>query len=211
MLAPTWDEAADKVRKDFPDETKVVIAKVDCDTETSIASRFHITKYPTLKLLRNGQAAKREYRGQRSADAIATFIKEQLRDPITKIVSLDDLKDLDKKKRTIVGYFEKEDAPEYEVFKKVSTNLKEDCLFYAGFGEAVRPMHPPGESIVAFKSSVTKEDEVFRLNLNSYDELSIWATERCIPLVREITFEVRTWCGFSRIIISCRVAGFEIV
>ncbi|KAB7503072.1 Endoplasmic reticulum resident protein 44 [Armadillidium nasatum] len=189
MLAPTWDEAADRIKKDHPEEGKVVIGKVDCDTETSIASRFHITKYPTLKLLRNGQAAKREYRGQRSSEAIAEFITEQLRDPITKITSLDDLKKVDEKKRIIIGYFEKENLPEYNVFKRVALNLKEDCEFYAGFGEVIRPMHPPGESIIAFKSSVTLEEEIFKLNLNNYDELSIWATERCIPLVREITFQ----------------------
>ena len=57
----------------------------------SIASRFHITKYPTLKLLRNGQAAKKEYRGQRSADAISNFIGDQLKDPINKINHLNDL------------------------------------------------------------------------------------------------------------------------
>lgn len=56
--------------------------------------------------------------------------------------------------------------------------------------DTVRSMHPPGESIVAFKASITKEDEAFTGSLSSYDELSIWATERCIPLVREITFQV---------------------
>lgn len=51
-------------------------------------------------------------------------------------------------------------------------------------------MHPPGESIIAFKASITKEDEAFTGSVNQYDEVSIWATERCIPLVREITFQV---------------------
>jgi len=39
------------------------MGKVDCDKESSVASRFHITKYPTLKIIRNGQPTKREYRG----------------------------------------------------------------------------------------------------------------------------------------------------
>lgn len=60
------------------------------------------------------------------------------------------------------------------------------------FRETVRSMHPPGESIIAFKASITKEDEAFTGSVNQYDEVSIWATERCIPLVREITFQVRT-------------------
>nr|XP_053645345.1 endoplasmic reticulum resident protein 44-like isoform X1 [Cherax quadricarinatus] len=189
ILAPTWDETADKVQEIFPDKGRVVIGKVDCDTESSIASRFHITKYPTLKLLRNGQASKREYRGQRSADAFATFIKEQLRDPIKIIESLDETQNLEETKRTVIGYFEQQDVPEFEVFRKVALNLKDDCQFLAGFGDVVRSMHPPGESIIAFKASITKEDDAFTGSLLSYDEVSIWATERCIPLVREITFQ----------------------
>lgn len=51
-------------------------------------------------------------------------------------------------------------------------------------------MHPPGENIIAFRASITHEDDTFRGSLKSYDELSIWTTERCIPLVREITFQV---------------------
>ncbi|XP_042857047.1 endoplasmic reticulum resident protein 44-like [Penaeus japonicus] len=189
ILAPTWDETADKVKEAFPDDGRVVIGKVDCDAQSSIASRFHITKYPTLKLLRNGQASKREYRGQRSAEAFASFIKEQLKDPIKEIESLEELNNIEETKRTVIGYFENKDVPEYEVFRKVATNLKEDCQFLAGFGEIVRSMHPPGESIIAFKAAVSREDDAFTGSLTSYDEMSIWATERCIPLVREITFQ----------------------
>ncbi|XP_064079064.1 endoplasmic reticulum resident protein 44-like isoform X1 [Macrobrachium nipponense] len=189
ILAPTWDEAADKIKQEFPDEGRVVIGKVDCDAQSSIASRFHITKYPTLKLLHNGQASKREYRGQRSADAFANFIKEQLADPVKQIENLDEVQNIEETKRTVIGYFENTEVPEYGIFRKVAINLKDDCQFLAGFGETVRSMHPPGESIIAFKAGMSKEDDAFTGDINSFDEVSIWATERCIPLVREITFQ----------------------
>ena len=38
MLAPIWDEAADKAKEKFPDG-KFVFAKVDCDKESE---SFHI-------------------------------------------------------------------------------------------------------------------------------------------------------------------------
>lgn len=60
-----------------------------------IASRFHITKYPTLKVIRNGQPAKREYRGQRSVEAFVEFVKKQLEDPIKEFHDINDLKNLD--------------------------------------------------------------------------------------------------------------------
>lgn len=64
ILQPIFDEAADKVRDEFTESGKVVMGKVDCDKEGTIASRFQISKYPTLKVIRNGTPTKREYRGK---------------------------------------------------------------------------------------------------------------------------------------------------
>ena len=62
--------------------------------------------------------------------------------------------------------------------------------FYFVFSEAMRSMHPPGENLIVFKTKVGNEEESFSGSKTSYDEVSIWATERCIPIVREITFKV---------------------
>lgn len=134
-----------QIKAEFPEAGKVVLGKVDCDRETAIASRFHISKYPTLKIVRNGQLSKREYRGQRSAEAFLEFVKKQLEDPIKEFKSLKDLENLDSKKRSIIGYFDRRDQAEYNIFRKVATNLKEDCQFHVGFGEASQAMHPPGK------------------------------------------------------------------
>lgn len=134
MLAPIYDEAADKVHAEFPTPGQVVMGKVDCDKENSVATRFHITKYPTLKVIRNGQPAKREYRGQRSAEAFLSFVKNQLEDPTKEFNHLSELSQIDSKKRIIIGYFDRRDVPEYNNFRRVATNLKEDCQFHVGFG-----------------------------------------------------------------------------
>ncbi|XP_011171911.1 endoplasmic reticulum resident protein 44 isoform X2 [Solenopsis invicta] len=192
LLAPIFDEAAEKIREEFPQSGKVVMAKVDCDRETSVASRFHITKYPTLKVIRNGQPTKREYRGQRSVEAFQEFVRKQLEDPIKEFFDLRELEQLDDKKRMIIGYFERKDVPEYELFRKVATNLKDDCQFYVGFGNASKAMHPPGEPIIAFRSDKAlsvENDETYKGSLSVYDELNVWAQEKCVPFVREITFE----------------------
>lgn len=60
-----------------------------------IAQRYRITKYPTLKLFRNGMMMKREYRGQRSVVAIADFIRQQQVDPVKEVHSLEELNTLD--------------------------------------------------------------------------------------------------------------------
>lgn len=53
-------------------------------------------------------------------------------------------------------------------------------------------MHPPGQPIVVFRSDKAlsnDKDETYQGTLNNFDELNIWAQEKCVPLVREITFE----------------------
>ena len=101
----------------------------------NLGTRFHITKYPTLKYVRNGQLAKREYRGQRSAESFVKFVADSTADPINEFKSLEELQNLDDKKRYILGYFEQKDSAEYEVFRRMASNLKDDCIFYAGFGD----------------------------------------------------------------------------
>ena len=61
----------------------------------AVAAQFHVSKYPTIKMFRNGQLIKREYRGQRSVEAITQFVREQVKDPLTRVESLDDLDNLD--------------------------------------------------------------------------------------------------------------------
>ncbi|CAK9819416.1 Endoplasmic reticulum resident protein 44 [Anthophora quadrimaculata] len=192
LLAPIFEEAANKIRNAFPEPGRVVMAKVDCEKESSIASRFHITKYPTLKVIRNGQPTKREYRGQRSVEAFEEFIRKQLEDPIKEFHDLKELINLDDKKRMIIGYFDRKDVPEYKMFRMVATNLKDDCQFHVGFGNASRAMHPPGDPIIVFRSDKAlsnDEDETYQGSLTNFDELNVWAQEKCVPLVREITFE----------------------
>ncbi|XP_043269681.1 endoplasmic reticulum resident protein 44 isoform X2 [Venturia canescens] len=192
ILAPVFDEAADKIHALYPSGSKVVMGKVDCDAESSVAARYHITKYPTLKIIRNGQPTKREYRGHRSVEAFVAYVKKLLEDPIQEFTDLQALPVLDDKKRMMIGFFDTKDVPEYETFRRVATNLKDDCQFHVGFGNASQPMRPPGERLVVFRSDKAlsnDKDEAFRGSLLNYDEFNIWAQEKCVPLVREITFE----------------------
>lgn len=167
LLQPIFDEAADEVMRDFSTPGQVVMGKVNCDEETAIASRFQISKYPTLKVIRNGQQAKREYRGQRSKESFVKFVHDQLVDPIQEFANLKQLETLDTKKRVVVGYFDRRDMPEYNTFRRVATNLKDDCQFHVGFGDVVAQMHPPGKTSMPTSFKRAKSDsesplQVFR-------------------------------------------------
>ena len=62
-----------------------------------------------------------------------------------------------------------------------------DCLFVS---DVVGKLHPPGTPVVTFSGSGSDEDDTFLGDLSAYPELLAWATDRCVPLVREITFAV---------------------
>lgn len=49
-----------------------------------------------------------------------------------------------------------------------------------------------GQPIVVFRAdrkTSTEPDETYTGSLNNFDELHKWVQQKCIPLVREITFE----------------------
>ncbi|XP_054637878.1 endoplasmic reticulum resident protein 44 [Dunckerocampus dactyliophorus] len=189
MLHPIFEEASNIVREEFPDTKQVVFARVDCDQHSAIAQRYRITKYPTLKLFRNGMMMKREYRGQRSVAAIADFIRQQQVDPVKEIHSLEELKAVDRSKRNIIGYFEKKDSDNYHSYEKVANILRDDCVFMAAFGSASESERFSGDNVIYKPMGESVPDMVYLGSLTNFDLTYAWAQDKCVPLVREITFE----------------------
>uniref|UniRef100_A0A8C9VW56 Endoplasmic reticulum protein 44 n=1 Tax=Scleropages formosus TaxID=113540 RepID=A0A8C9VW56_SCLFO len=189
MLHPIFEEASNVVREEFPDTKQVVFARVDCDQHSDIAQRYRISKYPTLKLFRNGMMMKREYRGQRSVSAIADFIRQQKVDPVKELQSLEEITAIDRSKRTIIGYFENKDSENYGTFQKVANILRDDCVFLAAFGEVSKPERFSGDHVIYKPIGESVPDMVYLGSLMNFDLTYAWAQDKCVPLVREITFE----------------------
>ncbi|KAL7835676.1 hypothetical protein SRHO_G00280230 [Serrasalmus rhombeus] len=189
MLHPIFEEASNVVREEFPEATQVVFARVDCDQHTDIAQRYRISKYPTLKLFRNGMMMKREYRGQRSVTAIADFIRQQQVDPISEIQSLEEVSKIDRTRRTIIGYFEQKNSDNYHTYEKVANILRDDCVFMAAFGEVSKPERFSGDNVIYKPIGESVPDMVYLGSLTNFDLIYAWAQDKCVPLVREITFE----------------------
>ncbi|XGW19665.1 hypothetical protein V3C99_003477 [Haemonchus contortus] len=187
MLKPIFDQASQKFQN-LP-QGKVVWAAVDADAQAALATRFQVSKYPTLKLFRNGEIVRKEYRSQRSVEALSQFIQKQLDSGLQEISSSEDLqRKMDTGKRNVVAYFPQLSGPEYESLKKVASILREECTFYVGGGPAFADKTPQGPTLY-FKGSNSQHDLQFNFDMKNYDLLKQWLTEHCIPLVREITFE----------------------
>jgi len=189
LLAPIFDEAAENVKKQFPQTGKVVLGKVDCDAETAISNQYQISKYPTLKLFRDGQIMKKEYRGQRSAESLASFITDQLKENVKVFESLQEVEDAEKDKSAIIGYLEKADSANYAIFQRMARSLRDECNFYAVFGDASSELRADGADKIVFKPKMVGEESAYTGEIGAYETLQAWGADKCVPLVREITFE----------------------
>ncbi|EGD77808.1 hypothetical protein PTSG_08898 [Salpingoeca rosetta] len=177
MLKPIYEQAALLLG----DSVNARLGSVDCESPDAQQQKTlnAISKYPTIKVYRNGRPLRQEYRGQRSAVAIEKFVRELLAPPVTQATSEDDIKKfVEKHHKAVVGYFPAKDAASYPSFEQLAQLLRDDCHFIAKLGEQPR---------LVMK---TKADEhAFEGDMTDGDQLLQWAKDECTPLVREITFQ----------------------
>ncbi|XP_022219977.2 endoplasmic reticulum resident protein 44 [Drosophila obscura] len=193
-LAPIFEEAARQVYATFPEAGRVTVGRVNCDTEKNVANKFDIIKYPTLRVVRHGQMGRSEYRGQRSVQAFYQFVEQELADPVREFLTLEELHYIKDDTGVIVGYFMDKNNADYENLRKVASISKRECRFYAGFGQVSEGLHPAGENTLIFRADATKSSHreyysEYTGSISNFDELLTWTDEKCIQLVREITFD----------------------
>lgn len=91
MLKPVYQQTA-AVLADAP---AALLGSVDCEAPNTAAlrERFHINKYPTIKVLRRGVPLKTEYRGQRSPSALSAYVHELLQEAVAEVVDQAEIED----------------------------------------------------------------------------------------------------------------------
>ena len=200
LLTPVWEEASKELSRQYPQE-KLTFGVVQTDKGgADLGIKYNVNKYPTMKIFRNGVVGKKEYRGARSTDAFAKYINDQLRSSVHIFNQNSDFENGNptsnppipkierNNKRNVVGYFENTDSASYKAFETLAGNLKDDCTFYAGVGEGTAEERISGENVVFKPEGENSSDQVFMGDITNYDLLNQWILEKCVPLVREITF-----------------------
>ena len=75
-LEPEWNQAATRLKG------QVKLGKVDATVETSLAQRFRVQGYPTIKVFDNGEGKSdskaRDYEGSRDVNGIVAFANQLL-------------------------------------------------------------------------------------------------------------------------------------
>jgi endoplasmic reticulum resident protein 44 len=91
--------------------------------------------------------------------------------------------------RNVVGYFENKHSTAYETFEALAGNLKDDCKFWAGVGEGTKDERISGDNIVFKPKGQGNSDQVFMGDITNSKLLMQWVHDKCVPLVRQITFQ----------------------
>eukprot|EP00049_Salpingoeca_infusionum_P007732 m.125544 g.125544 ORF g.125544 m.125544 type:complete len:477 (+) comp13804_c0_seq1:67-1497(+) len=118
-LEPEYEKAAAQIKKSGED---VVLAKVDATEEPSLASKFGVSGYPTLKIFRNGQESAK-YEGPREANGIAKYMLKQA-GPSSKLLESKDAVDafLSTDTHVVVGFFDSDSKLKKEFLKFADAN-----------------------------------------------------------------------------------------
>ncbi|CAB3405862.1 unnamed protein product [Caenorhabditis bovis] len=184
-LKPIFEESARVFHKENPN-APVIWAIVDSQRQADVGDKYFVNKYPTMKVFVNGELIQKEYRSSRSVEALTNFVKYQLSTAINEFASQDQLDaTLDTSKRNIIAWLRK-DGPEYANLKKIASLLREDCTFWVPTDELAGKNT---ENKLSFKDPDNEGEVKFTGNFHDYEYLKQWVTDKCIPLVKEVTFE----------------------
>eukprot|EP00892_Ulva_mutabilis_P003381 jgi/Ulvmu1/1414/UM011_0143.1 len=141
-LAPEYAEAALRLAETHPN---VVLAKVDATAESSLAERFGVDGFPTLKWMSaDGEV---DYSGGRTADAIVRWVTKMTGPPTNIITTLDELKAAEAASPAIVvGYFAA-DTPENDTalaeFVAVAREDMSDVFYQTSVAEVAQAAAAP--------------------------------------------------------------------
>jgi len=180
-LAPEYEKAATELKGRVP------LAKVDADSATNkpLASRFEIQGFPTLKLFRNGKPT--DYQGERSAEAIVSFLKRQVAPAVTTLSTTEDVDKFSKDDTIVlVGFFDNKDSDGYQKYKEIAEELRDKHMFGEVIGSPeIRKQFDVAStpSVVLFKSF---EEGRNVYTSNHFNDFKDFIAKYSLPLLNEI-------------------------
>ncbi|KAF5937771.1 hypothetical protein HYC85_025277 [Camellia sinensis] len=122
-LAPEYAAAATELKGEA-----VALAKVDATEESELAEEYEVQGFPTVYFFVDGQH--KPYNGQRTKEAIVTWIKKKIGPGVSNITSADDAERvLTSESRVVLGFLESLVGPESEELAAAS-KLEDDVNFY---------------------------------------------------------------------------------
>ncbi|CAG5119206.1 unnamed protein product, partial [Candidula unifasciata] len=115
--------------------------------------------------------------------------REKFKDPVQEVAHIDNLDDLDTKKRHMIGCFESKVSDSSRTFSRVASMHRDDCEFHAAFGQVCEAERTAGDFVSFRPPNTLHQDVKYTGSLTDFTALQQWVASKCVPIVREITFE----------------------
>ncbi|RCN48696.1 protein disulfide-isomerase domain protein [Ancylostoma caninum] len=121
-LAPEYEKAAKQLKAQG---SPIKLGKVDATVEKSLAEKYGVSGYPTLKIMRNGRRF--EYNGPRDAHGIVRYMNEQASPAAKKLANVAEVERfMEKEDVTIIGFFPTESSTAFEAYSDAAEMLREE-------------------------------------------------------------------------------------
>jgi len=177
-LAPEYAKAAGILaEKDSP----IKLAKVDATEEPSLAEKFEVRGYPTLKFFKNGKPM--EYGGGRTADTIVSWVEKKTGPPAKALANAEEVTAFTEGKNVaVVGCFKDEATDAAKAFLAVASNMDD-----IPFGITAECADVENEGVVMFKSF---DDGKATLTDGLTEEaIALFVSSEALPLVVDFNHE----------------------
>ncbi|PNY05140.1 protein disulfide isomerase-like 1-4-like [Trifolium pratense] len=184
-LAPEYAAAATELKSE-----NVVLAKVDATEESEVSQKFDVQGFPTILFFIDG--VHKTYSGQRTKEAIVTWIKKKTGPGIHNITSLEDgQRILTSETKVVLGFLNSLVGPESEELAAAS-RLEDDVNFYQTVDPEVAKLF--NIDVNAKRPAlilVKKEDEKLNHFDGKFDKSAIvdFVSSNKLPLVTVFTRE----------------------
>uniref|UniRef100_A0A1I7T947 Protein disulfide-isomerase A4 n=1 Tax=Caenorhabditis tropicalis TaxID=1561998 RepID=A0A1I7T947_9PELO len=189
-LAPEYEKAAQKLKAQG---SKVRLGKVDATIEKDLGTKYGVSGYPTMKIIRNGRRF--DYNGPREAAGIVKYMTEQSKPAATKLAKLKDIERfMSKDDVTIIGFFATEDSSAFEAFSDSAEMLREE---FKTMGHTSDPAAfkkwdaKPNDIIIfypaLFHSKFEPKSRTYNKAAATSEDLLAFFREHSAPLVGKMT------------------------
>jgi len=162
-LAPEYAKAA-KTLKD--EKLDIHLAKVDATVESSVAEKFAVRGYPTIKFFRDGHAS--EYQGPREAAGIVNWLKKKTGPAAKSLDSVADAKAfVEKDDVAIVGFFKDQESEAAKDFLSVALETDDLAFAITSQSDVFAEYKISGDAVVLFKKFDELRNDLTE-NIDSY-------------------------------------------
>jgi len=177
-LAPKYEEAAGILKKNDP---PIQLGKVDATEHASLAQRYGVSGYPTLKVFRKGVAS--DYKGNRETSGIVSYMKKNVGESARTLKTIEDAKKFVSYAGdvSIVGVFPTKSA-ESDAFLKTADAMREEFRFGYITDQSIASALGVESGVVMFRSS--EKDKTVAPKLPSYND---WVYDQAVEFPGEIT------------------------